>query len=52
MTRIPVHKLGIAAVRFGSYPDHLRLVFDAEQGVLLPYRIEETDKGLKIIMSQ
>ena len=49
--RIPVHKLGISTVRFGSYPDHLRVVLDAAQGELLPYRIEETDRGLKIIMT-
>ena len=49
--RIPVHKLGIATVRFGSYPDHLRVVLDAELSEILPYRIEETDRGLKIIMT-
>jgi hypothetical protein len=48
--RIPIHNLGIAAVRFGSFPDYLRVVLDAEQSELLPYRIEETEKGLKIIV--
>lgn len=48
--RIPIHNLGIAAVRFGSFPDYLRIVLDAEQSELLPYRIEETEKGLKIIV--
>jgi outer membrane beta-barrel protein len=49
--RIPVHRFGITAVRFGTHPDFLRIVLDAAQGKLLPYRIEETAKGLKIIMT-
>ena len=49
--RIPVHRFGITAVRFGDHPDFLRIVLDASQGKLLPYRIEETAKGLKIIMT-
>jgi outer membrane beta-barrel protein len=49
--RIPVHRFGITAVRFGTHPDFLRIVLDAAQGKLLPYRIEETGKGLKIIMT-
>jgi outer membrane beta-barrel protein len=49
--RIPVHRFGITAVRFGDHPDFLRIVLDAAQGRLLPYRIEETSKGLKIIMT-
>jgi len=49
--KISVHKLGIAAVRFGSYPDSLRVVLDAEQTQLFPYRIQETENGLKIIMT-
>jgi hypothetical protein len=49
--KIPVHKLGIASVRFGSYPDSLRVVLDAEQLQLFPYRIQETANGLKIIMT-
>jgi len=48
---IAVHKLGIAAVRFGSYPDTLRVVLDAEQSELLPYRVEEMENGLKIVMT-
>lgn len=48
--RIPIHNLGIAAVRLWSYPDYLRVVLDAEQSELLPYRIEGTEKGLKIIV--
>ncbi len=49
--RVPVHKFGILAVRFGSHPDHLRIVLDAAQGKLLPYRIIETGNGLKVIMT-
>jgi len=48
---LPIHKLGIASVRFGSYPDSLRMVLDAEQSELFPYRIEEIENGLKIIMT-
>ena len=50
--RIPVRMLGITAVRFGNHPDFLRVVLDAAQGKLLPYRIEETGKGLKIIIKE
>lgn len=49
--RIAVHKLGVASVRFGSYPDTLRVVLDAEQSELLPYRVEEMENGLKIVMT-
>ncbi len=49
--KITVHKLGIASVRFGSYPNSLRIVLDAEQTQLFPYRIQETENGLKIIMT-
>jgi opacity protein-like surface antigen len=49
--KIQIRKLGIASVRFGTYPDSLRLVLDAEQSELLPYRIEETENGLKIIIT-
>jgi len=48
--KIEVHNLGIASVRFGSYPETLRVVLDAEQSDLFPYRIEETGNGLKIIV--
>jgi hypothetical protein len=49
--KVTVHKLGIAAVRFGSYPDALRVVLDSEQTQLFPYRIQEMENGLKIIMT-
>lgn len=49
--RIPVHRAGIAAARFGNYPDYLRVVLDAAQSELPPYRIEETGRGLKVIMT-
>ena len=49
--RIPVHRFGISAVRFGNHTDFLRIVLEASQGRLLPYRIEETGKGLKVIMT-
>ncbi|RII27932.1 MAG: hypothetical protein CXR31_06840 [Geobacter sp.] len=49
--RVPVHKFGILAVRFGNHPNFLRIVLDSAQGKLLPYRITETDNGLKINMT-
>jgi hypothetical protein len=48
---LAIHKLGIASVRFGTYPDSLRMVLDAEQSELFPYRIEEIENGLKIVMT-
>jgi hypothetical protein len=49
--RIPMHRFGITTVRFGDHPGFLRIVLDAARGKLLPYRIEETSKGLKVIMT-
>lgn len=48
--RIPVHKLGIATIRFGNHPDSLRVVLDSTQSELFPYKIEDTAKGVKIIL--
>ena len=48
---ITLNRLGIAAVRFESYPDYLRIYLDGAEGRLIPYRVEETDKGLKIIVT-
>jgi len=48
---IQANRLGIARVRFESYPDYLRMFLDAEQGLILPYRVEETDGSLKIIIT-
>lgn len=48
--RIPVHKLGIATIRFGSHADSLRVVLDSSQSELFPYKIEDTEKGIRIIM--
>ncbi|NVN90325.1 MAG: outer membrane beta-barrel protein [Desulfuromonadales bacterium] len=48
---IPVNSLGIATVRFESYPETLRIFLNASQGRILPYRVEETDKSLRIIMT-
>ena len=49
--RVPVHKFGILAVRFGNHPGFLRIVLDSAQGKLLPYRIVETDSGMKVVMT-
>jgi hypothetical protein len=48
---IELNRLGIAAVRFESYPDYLRIYLDGAEGRMIPYRIEETDKGLKIMVT-
>lgn len=51
LKKVVINRLGIATVRFESYPDYLRIFFDAAQGRLIPYRIVETDRGLKVIVT-
>lgn len=46
-----IDKLGIAAVRFENHPGYLRIFLDASQSRILPYRVEEADKSLKIIIT-
>ncbi len=48
---IRTNRLGIAAVRFENYPEFLRIFLDAGQGRILPYRVEESDPCLRIIMT-
>lgn len=48
---IALDRLGIAAVRFESYPDYLRIYLDGTEGRFIPYRIEETDQGLKVVVT-
>jgi hypothetical protein len=48
---IPIDKLGIASARFESHPGYLRIFLDATQWRIIPYRIEETDRSLKIIIT-
>lgn len=48
---IPINSLGIATVRFETYPETLRIFLNAGQGRILPYRVEETDTSLRIIMT-
>ncbi len=48
---IAINRLGIATAAFGSFPGYLRITFTATQGRLIPYRIEETATGLKIIVT-
>jgi len=48
---IQPNRLGIAAIRFASYPDYLRIFLDAAQGLILPYRTEETDGSLNITIT-
>jgi outer membrane beta-barrel protein len=46
-----IDKLGISTVRFESHPEFLRIFLDADQWRILPYRIEESDKILKVIIT-
>ena len=46
-----IDRLGIATVRYESHPEYLRIFLDSTQGRILPYRVEETDKSLKIIIT-
>ena len=48
---IQTNHLGIAKIRFESYPDYLRIFLDAVQGLILPYRVEETGGSMKIIIT-
>jgi hypothetical protein len=50
LDKVIINRLGIATVRFESFPDYLRIFFDA-QGRMIPYRIVETARGLKIIVT-
>lgn len=51
LKKVVINRLGIATVRFESYPEYLRIFFDAAQGRMIPYKIEETATGLKIIVT-
>lgn len=46
-----INKFGISAARFEHHPKFLRIFLDAESGRILPYRIEETDASLNIILT-
>ena len=48
---ITIKKIGISTVNFVDYSDHVRLTIDPTQGRMLPYRAEETDQGLKVIVT-
>jgi hypothetical protein len=46
---IPINKFGISNARFENTPKFLRIIFDAAQGRILPYKIEESNPSLNII---
>jgi hypothetical protein len=46
---IPINKFGISNARFENTPKFLRIIFDASQGRILPYKIEESNPSLNII---
>lgn len=50
-TSILIGKLGLATLSFESYPNYLRIFLNASQGRILPYRLQEGEKSLKIIMT-
>jgi hypothetical protein len=45
---IPVRRFGLAQVRVGRYPDHTRIVLDADGSSFPDYEIKSTDTGLRI----
>jgi hypothetical protein len=48
---VPINKFGISSARFENNPKYLRIIFDAAQGRILPYRIEESKPSLNIIVT-
>lgn len=45
---LPINRHGIAVVRTGQYPDHLRIVLDASGSKLPSYRVVRNGDGLKV----
>ena len=45
---IPVRRFGVARIRIGRYPDHMRIVLDAGSSPFPDYKITSTAKGLRI----
>lgn len=48
--KIPLQGHGVRGVRIGAYPGKVRLVLDWRRKIP-PYRIEKSDRGLKIIIN-
>lgn len=48
---VVINKFGISNARFEHHPKFLRIFLDAVYGRIIPYRIEETDASLNIILS-
>jgi len=49
---LKVNHNGVSAVRIGSHPGSLRVVFDLNQGAVPSYRVEKTGQGLKVIFGK
>lgn len=49
---IPMHRLGVSSIRVVGNGDSVRIILEAAQGDILPYRIQETPQGLKVILTQ
>ena len=45
---VAVNRLGVATVRLGRYPDHIRIVFDAIGTTPTGYRISSSMNGLRV----
>lgn len=49
---IRIDELGIASLRFESHPEYLRIFLDAAHWQIIPYRIEETDRSMRVIITK
>lgn len=48
---VPLNSLGVGTARIGTYPEKVRIVFDAAGDVFPSYRVDKTDTGLKIVFT-
>ncbi len=46
---VPVNRFGITNIRLGTYPDKVRLVFDASRKIFPDYRIEVESHCMKVL---
>lgn len=51
LDNIPMNHLGISNIRVVGSADSVRIVLESAQGDILPYRIQETPQGLKVILT-
>ena len=48
---IAINKFGVGQVRLGTYPDKVRIVFDAEKDILPPHKVIKSANGLTVVFS-